>query len=158
MVTINDIMGSGEDKFSDFDLTEIQEILQHLASDQLSDIPHAEMVQVKTLRAADLLSEYLSRIVKTTSMLESKVSSLKNKVALEYDPGSKVTADMRKYASESDPDVVALQETLARAKGAKALLEKKYDVIIKYHHHAKDITQGLRKTILGHSPVDTGGW
>jgi hypothetical protein len=30
------------------------------------------------------------------------------------------------------------------------VLDKKYDILIKSHHHYKDIAQGLRKTILGY--------
>ena len=159
MTTVKDILGSEIDDFSDFDLTEIQDVLKSLGQEDPLDIVHAEIIQQKTLRAADLLSQYLSRIVKTVSLLESKSSTMKNKVALEYkDPdGGKTTSDMKKWAADSSQEVEAIQVSLAYAKGTKALLEKKYDVVIKFHHHAKDIAQGLRKTVVGYHPTVTSG-
>jgi len=156
MSKVKDILGEHEDEFYDFDLTEIQEILAQLSTDQPLDIAHAEMIQQKTLRAADILTEYISKIVKTVSLLETKSNSLRNKAALNYSaPDGKTTADMRKWASESDPEVTELQIALAKAKGTKSLLDKKYEIMIKYHHHAKDIAQGIRKTIVGYHPTIT---
>jgi hypothetical protein len=52
-------------------------------------------------------------------------------------------------AGESSDELLALETSLAKAKGAKALLEKKYEIIIKSHHYYKDIANGLRMTVQG---------
>lgn len=163
-VTLGSLVGSElEEEFPDFDLTEIQEVLKNLRDTDAIDLVHAEFLQQQTLRGADILSEYLARIIKTTSYLESKMGSVKNKVALEYrDPdGSKTTAEMKKNAGESSPVVLELAAKLAYAKGSKSLLEKKYDIIIKSHHHYKDLAMGLRRTVLGYNSEKTKvaeGW
>ena len=92
-------------------------------------------------------------MVKTVGYLESKVNSVKNKAALNYqDPnGNKTTSDMKKWFSESSPEVEEVQIKLAKAKASKSVLDKKYDILIRSHHHYKDIAAGLRKTILGYS-------
>jgi hypothetical protein len=58
---------------------------------------------------------------------------------------------MKKWAGESSPEVEAVQIKLAEAKAGKIVLERKYEILIKSHHHFKDIAAGLRKTILGYS-------
>jgi oligoribonuclease NrnB/cAMP/cGMP phosphodiesterase (DHH superfamily) len=153
-VVLNDFLGSNlEENFVDFDLTEIQEVLQSLQSDSAHDLVHAEMLQQKALRGADILSDYLCKIVKTVSYLETKINSTKNRAALNYQEpnGNRTTSDMKKWYSESAPEVEELQIKLAKAKASKVVLEKKYDILIKSHHHFKDIAAGLRKTILGYS-------
>lgn len=158
MTTVKDIVGAiGEDEFSDFDLTEVQIVLNNLQSIDAIDLAHAELLSQQSLRCADILSEYLAKIVKTVSYLESKINSTKNKISLEYaaPDGSRTTVEMKKWAGESSPKVEELQEKLAGAKGTKSLLEKKYDIVIKAHHHYKDIAAGLRRTILGYKPGAT---
>jgi len=152
MTTIADIIGTeAEDEFLNFDLTEIQETLSNLRNTDTIDLAHAEKLAQQCLRCADILAEYLGKLIKTTGYLESKVSSTKNKIALEYEsPGGKTTADQRKAASESAPEVDELQIRLAKAKGSKSLVEKKYDILLKSHHSYKDVAAGLRKTILGY--------
>lgn len=154
-VRLGDLIGDQlEEEFSDFDLTEIQQVLFKLQNTEAIDLAHAEMLQQQALRGADILTEYLGKIVKTVSYLESKVNSVKNKAALNYqDPsGNKTTSDMKKWFSESAPEVEEVQLRLARAKASKVMLEKKYDIIIKTHHHYKEIAVGLRRTILGYTP------
>lgn len=158
MTTVRDIVGAiGEDEFNDFDLTEVQIVLNNLSSIDAIDLSHAELLSQQSLRCADILSEYLAKIVKTVSYLESKINSTKNKISLEYaaPDGSRTTVEMKKWAGESSPKVDELQEKLAGAKGTKSLLEKKYDIVIKSHHHYKDIAAGLRRTILGYKPGAT---
>lgn len=152
-VTLGDLLGQQlEEEFSNFDLTEIQDVLSNLRDLSAIDLAHAELFQQQTLRGADMIAEYLGKMVKTVSYLESKVSSLKNKAALDYvAPNGKSTMDLKKMAGETSPEVTVLGESLAKAKGAKSILEKKYDILIKSHHHYKDISAGLRKTILGYS-------
>jgi hypothetical protein len=156
MLTLRNILGDElEDNFMDFDLTEIQKVLSQLKNDSAIDLPHAEMLQQKSLYGADILTQYLAKIIKTVSYLETKVNSTRNKVSLEYKSpdGSKITADMRKWAADCSSEVEEIQIRLAKAKGSKAFIEKKYDILIKSHHHYKDIAMGLRKTILGyHNP------
>lgn len=154
-ITLGHLVGDDlEEDFLSFDLTEIQEVLLSLKETEAFDLSHAELLQQQSLRGADLIAEYLAKIIKTTSYLESKVSSIKNKVSLDYNKtpdGSKTTADMRKWAGESSPEVEEWNIKLARAKGSKVVLEKKYDILIKAHHHFKEIAMGMKKTILGYS-------
>lgn len=140
-----------EEDFLQFDLTDIQKILANLSDTDVIDLAHTEFLQQQTLCGANILAEYLGRIIKTTSYLESKINTAKNKAALLYkDPdATKTTADMKKYAGESSPEVAEIGILLAKAKGSKAVLEKKYDIILKAHHHYKELSMGLRRSILG---------
>jgi len=161
--TLGDLLGTElEEEFIKFDLTEIQDILSNLQSTNAIDLGHAEELQQKALRGADIISEYLAKLVKTTSYLESKVNSVKNKISLEYvaPEGTRTTIEMRKWAGESAPEVEELAIRVAKAKGSKSILEKKYDILIKLHHHYKDIATGLRKTVLGYNQVKSSdnGW
>lgn len=152
-VRLADFLGESlEEEFGDFDLTEIQSVLQHLQNVDAIDLAHAESLQQQALRGADILSEYLGKIVKTVGFLETKVNSTKNRVSLEYQAAEgRTTSEMKKWAGESSPEVEEIQIKLAKAKGSKAILEKKYDILIKSHHHYKEIATGLRRTILGYS-------
>ncbi len=153
MIKLSSIIGESFDEdFFDFDLTEIQDVLSALSSSDAIDLSHAEMLQQKSLRGADIISEYLGKIIKITTFLESRVNSVKNKVSLNYkSEDGKTTADMKKWAGESCPEVEELQIKLAKVKGSKVMLEKKYDILIRTHHHFKEISAGMRKTISGYS-------
>lgn len=152
-IKLRDLIGDKlEEDFMDFDMTEIHEVLSALEIEDATDLAHAEMLQQKALRGADILSEFLSRLVKTVAYLESQINRVKNKVALEYKAADgRTTTEMKKWAGESSEEVEELQIKLARAKGGKVMLDKKYDILIKSHHHYKEIASGLRKTILGYS-------
>ena len=157
-VRVKDFVGDKlEEDFLEFDLTAIQEVLQSLAEDSAHDLAHAEMLQQQALRGADIISEYLCKVVKTVGYLEAKVNSTKNRAALSYQEpnGNKTTSEMKKWYSESVPEVEELQIKLAKAKASKMVLEKKYDILIKSHHHFKDIASGMRKTILGYNTGTT---
>jgi hypothetical protein len=158
MTTLGDILGNQmEEAFSSFDLTEIQAVLSTLQSTSAIDIAHAEKLQQQTLWACDILSEMIGKIIKTVSYLEGRLNTAKNKAALEYAPTTgKATADLRRQAGESDPIVSDLGDRLARAKGAKELLTRKYDIIIKSHHFYKDLTAGMKKGIVAYSAPVTG--
>ncbi len=146
------------DEFENFDLTDVQEVLSSLASTDAIDIAHAEYLQQRSLYGANLIIDLLGKLIKSVSYLESKVNSIKNKVSLDYKApnGEKTTADMKKQAGECSPDVEKYSILLARAKGAKSVLEKKYDILIKSHHHFKDIAVGQKRTIVSKSSVE--GW
>jgi hypothetical protein len=153
-VRLADFLGENlEEEFQDFDLTEIQRVLVQLQDTDAIDLVHSELLQQLSLRGADILTEYLGKIVKTVSYLEAQVNSTKNRVSMNYvtPDGSKATLDMRKWAGETSPEVEQVQIKLAKAKGSKVVLERKYEIIIKAHHHYKEIASGLRKTILGYS-------
>lgn len=152
-VKLRDLVGDQMDEsFLDFDLTEIHEVLQTLAGQDVADLAHAEMLQQKALRGADILSEFLGRIIKTVTYLETKINRTKNKVSLDYKAAEgRTTSEMKKWAGESSPEVEELQILLSKAKASKIVLEKKYDILIKSHHYYKDIAAGLRKSILGYS-------
>lgn len=157
-IRVSDLVGAlGTDEFLDFDLTEVQTVLNNLQTIEAIDLAHAELLSQQSLRCADILSEYLAKMVKTVSYLEGKINSTKNKISLEYTApdGARTTVEMKKWAGESSLTVEGLQEKLAGAKGTKSLLEKKYDIVIKAHHHYKDIAAGLRRTILGYKPGAT---
>ena len=151
-ITVKDVIGiKDEEDFLNFDLTAIQKILANLNRDVPIDIAHAEKFCQESLRCADILSEYLAKINKTSAYLENRLTIVKNRALVEYTSDVKVTADIRKAASESNKDVEEISNKLSSVKGAKMALEKKYDILIKSHHHWKDIAAGLRKTILGYS-------
>lgn len=153
-VRLGELLGDAmEEEFVNFDMTEIQQVLDNLRDIDAIDLAHAELLQQQALRGADILTSYLAKIVKTVGHLEAKVSSTKNRVSLEYTSpdGSRTTLDMKKWAAESSPEVEEVQNRLAKAKGSKVFLEKKYDILIKAHHHFKEIAMGLRRTILGYS-------
>lgn len=151
-VKLGDLIGNDpEEEFANFDLTEIQAVLDELQKGDPIDLAHGERLQQQALRGADILIGFLGKIVKTVGFLETKVNAAKNRAAMEFKTpdGSKITADMRKFASESDPKVEELEIKLARSKASKLVLEKKFDVIIKMHHHLREITSGTRRTVLG---------
>jgi hypothetical protein len=153
-VRLGDLLGSNlVEDFRNFDLTEIQEVLEQLRETDAIDLAHAELLQQKALRCADIMAEYLAKMVKTISYLESQVNSIKNRVSLEYvaPDGARTTVDMKKWAAESSPDVEQAYIKLGDAKGGKMALDRKYEILIKAHHHFKDIAGGMRKTILGYS-------
>lgn len=155
-VRLGDFLGSElEENFSNFDLTEIEEVLIHLHETDAIDLSHAELLQQQALRGADVLTGYLGKIVKTISYLETKVNSTKNRISLEYTaPEGRTTVEMKKWAGEvGSPELEQWQIKLGSAKGSKLVLERKYEILVKAHHHYKDIAQGLRRTILGYSPA-----
>lgn len=143
------ISNNGED----FDITEIQEILKELANVEPIDLAHAELLQQRALRGADICSELLGKTVKNVGVFESKINSTKNKVSLEYNApdGSRTTVDMKKWAGESSKEVEEIQIKLAEEKGKKSVLEKKFDLLIRTHFHYKEIAAGLRRTVLGYT-------
>ena len=150
MVRLGDIIGTKlEEEFLEFDLTEVQELLSRLRETDPIDLAHAEFLQQQSLRAADLLSEFLGKIVKTIGCLEAQVNSKKNKAALDYKSpdGSRTTVEMKKWYGECAPEVEETQIKLAKAKASKMVIEKKYDILIKLHHHEKDIANGIRRSI-----------
>ena len=157
-VRLGDLLGTElEEDFMSFDFTEIQMILETLREENSIDISHAEMLQQKALRGADIITDYLGKIVKTVGYLEAKLNTIKNKVSLEYKSpdGSRTTTDMRLWAANCSPEVEEVQIKLSKAKASKSVLEKKFDILIRSHHHYKDIASGLRRTILGHSSILT---
>lgn len=155
-IYVKDLIGENEEEdFLLFDLTEIQKVLSNLRDNDPIDLPHAELLQQQALRGADILVEYLGKIVKTVGYLESKVNTAKNKAALEYKApdGSRTTTDMKIWASGCSKEVDEISTRLSKAKATKLVLEKKLDILVRSHHHYKDIAGGLRKTILGYSPM-----
>ncbi len=153
-VRLGDLLGNElESDFSEFDLTEIKAVEAALKDTNAIDLSHAELMQQQALRGADILIEYMAKMVKTIGYLETKVNSVRNKVSLEYQApdGSRTTTDMKIWAGNASSEVEAIQIRLANAKGSKVYLEKKYDVLIKSHHHFKEIATGLRRTILGYN-------
>jgi hypothetical protein len=160
-MTLGQLIGNSmTDEFEAFDISEIQNILKYLGSETAIDIGHAEVLQQKTLYAADLITDYLAKLVKMVSFLESKISSVKNKTSLEYkSPDGKTTGEMRKFAGEASADVEELSMQLAKAKGAKMALEKKFDILIKMHHFYKDISSNQRKGIaVSNSSENNNSW
>ena len=157
-VRLSDFLGTElEEDFANFDLTEIQDVLLQLRETDAIDLSHAELLQQQALRGADILTGYLGKIVKTIGYLEAKVNTVKNKVSLEYQApnGVKTTTDMKIWAGQSSPEVESVSLSLAKAKASKMVLEKKYDILVKSHHHYKQIAEGLRRTVLGYGGVLT---
>lgn len=164
-VKLGDFLGTElEEDFMQFDLTEIQQVLEKLHNIDAIDLSHAELLQQQALRGADIVAEYLGKIVKTVGYLETKVNSVKNRASLDYKApdGAKTTTDMKIWAGNSSAEVEAVSISLAKAKASKMVLEKKYDILIKSHHHYKDIATGLRRTVLGYGSATAektaSGW
>ena len=154
-VKLGDFLGSqDEEDFLEFDMTEIKEVSESLQYTEAIDLAHAELLQQQALRGADIIIGYLGKVVKTIGYLEARVNSVKNRVSLEYKaPEGKTTTDMKIWAANCSTDVEDIQNRLSAAKASKMVLDKKYDILIKSHHHWKDIAQGLRKTILGYGQI-----
>jgi hypothetical protein len=148
--TIRDIIGDNvEEDFLNFDVSFIQETLNEVSNSATPDLAHAEYLCHKCIVAANQLAEYLGRLVKYSSFLENKISSIRNKYALDYKPvdGGKTTADMRNLALKSCADADIYEETLAKLKGTRTSMEKKFDILIKDHHLYKDIASRLNRII-----------
>jgi len=158
-ITVGQVLGdSFVENFADFDITEVRKVLDTLREEQVLDIAHAEMLQQKSLYAAELLIEYIAKLVKTVGYLEIRVNSVKNKTALEYKAvEGRTTADMKKQAGESSPEVEALSLDLQRAKGSKLLLERYYEILIKSHHHFKDLASAQKRGIVS-TQNSAPGW
>lgn len=163
-ITLGSIIGSKPvEEFENFNMTEVQYVLSKLSFDQVIDEGSALLLAQQSLNAADILIEFIAKLTKSVSILDSKVTNLKNKVALAYKTADgRTTAEMKKQAGESDPGVLSLQEQLAKAKGAKAAVEYKYEVVVKAHHHFKDLAGGHRKlhtnSLTVQPKADSGGW
>jgi hypothetical protein len=154
--TLGSLIGADlEEKFQNFDLTEVQELLSELQSTDVIDLAHAENLQRLSLRGADILSEYMGRMIKTVGYLESQLNKVKNKVALEYKTADgKTTMDLRRFAAEASPEVEEINTKLAKAKAGKLVLDKKFDILIRSHHYYKDLASGYKKTIVGQSNIN----
>lgn len=153
-ITVADLIGDGlEDAFLNFDVTEAQNLLAKLQDTNVPDLAHAEYLQQEALRCADILTEYVAKLVKTIHYLDSQVSRTKADKALNYTPptGVRLSIELRKMAGESAQEVQDLQEKLAKAKGSKVALDRKYEIVVKAHHHYKDIASGFRRTMMGYS-------
>jgi hypothetical protein len=146
-----------EENFSDFDMSEIEQVLVNLKETDAIDLAHVELLQQQALRGADVVAGYLGKMVKIIGFLETKVNSTKNKISLEYTaPEGRTTMEMKKWAGEvGSPELEQWQDKLGSAKGSKLVLDRKYEILVKAHHHFKDIAQGLRRTILGYSSSTT---
>lgn len=162
MITLRDFIGHNqEEAFEDFDLTEIQELLKTLANTTPIDIAHAEMLAQQALRFADELIQMIVRLNKTAAYLKIKFNKAKNLAMLNYKSpdNSKITADMRKAAAEVDEEVTKLEFKLIDVEASQKALEDKYDILIKKHHHQKDIAKGLRQTVSSAgTPVNNFGY
>ena len=154
MTTLGDFLGhDAEEDFLDFDLTDIQEILSNLKNTDAIDLAHSEYLQQQCLRGCDILIEYMGKLTKMYGLYETKISSAKNKASLEYQSpdGKKASTDQRIWAGTIAPEVEELQLKLSKIKAGKVVIEKKYDLLIKAHHHYKSISEGYKKSILGYS-------
>ena len=153
VIKVRDLVGDNlDDAVFDFDLTEVQAVVKRLQSEAVPTLAEAEKLSQEALRGADILSEHLAKVHKIMNYLDAKAASVRNKIALDYvnTSGKNTSIELRKMAGESSQEVLDIEIELAKIKGAKTLLEKKYDIIVKAHHHYKDIAAGYRKTINGY--------
>ena len=148
-VTIGNIIGgSFDDEVDNFDMTEVQELVAELQNTEVPDLTHAEYLQQRALRAADILTEYLGKIVKVLAYYEALGNRTKNLVALKYEnPSGKTTQEDKKRAGESSEELMEIETKVARIKGAKAVIEKKFEIVIRMYHGNKDVALGLRKSL-----------
>lgn len=151
-ITLGQLMGTQNiEPWEEFDLTEVQQVLKSLRDNEAFDIAHAEFLQHRALYAAEILIDMIAKMIKTSGFIEARINTVKNKAALEYkcdDDKIRVTAEMRKQAGESHPEVEELGLLLARTKGARSALEKKYDVLIKMHYYFKELAQGQKQSVI----------
>jgi hypothetical protein len=151
-VTVNDyIDGDLDGAILNFSLVEVQEVINALQSEDTPTIVEAEKLQLMALRGADILSEIIGKLHKTIHYLDAKTASVKNKASLNFVPpaGVRDSIELRKIAGTASDELLDVEISLSKAKGAKALLEKKYEIIIKSHHYYKDVANGLKLTIQG---------
>lgn len=162
MPTLKDIVVKDDmDAYLSFDMTEIDVILSSLKNTTACDIATSEFLQQQSLRCADIIAELLSQIVYVYSNLESELSFVKNKTSFDFKPSDdkKNTADMRKYAGESHSNIPQLTQKISAAKAARDLCQRKYELLIKAHHHYKEISTSMRKTIISNNTVnDLSNW
>jgi hypothetical protein len=160
--TIRDIIGDDvEEAFLDFDYTRIQEVLNEVSNSETPSMAHAEYLAHKCLVAADILAGYMGKLVKFSSYLENKITSTRNQYAIEYKgTDGKTTADMRALALKSCPAADIYEETLAKLKGTKITIEKRYDILIKNHHQYKDIAARMNRMIPSENslPQSSDNW
>jgi hypothetical protein len=166
-ITLGQILGSSfNERFMDFDMGPTQRVLGQLEQEAVHDLAHAELQQQRALRCSNNIGEFLGIIVKNIAYLESKIQSTRNKFALTHIPKDedgkpmKVTVDVRNMLLKSCPEADPLEETLARLKGAKEMLAKKYDSLTKAHYHYKEIADFMRGGLMrggGNAPVSKSG-
>lgn len=135
--------------FLEFDLTDIQDIVKELQNETVADLAAADNLQRRALVGADICSEHIAKLVKIITYLDVKESKIRNKTALEFktDDGKSASVQLRKFAADASEEAEQVAYVIAKAKGTKTLLEKKYEVLIKAHHFYKEQAQTLRKTI-----------
>lgn len=149
-ITLGQLIGDKEvEEFESFDLTEVQKVLKTLGNEQGFDLAHSEYLQQRSLYGAELLIDFIAKLVKTTSYLENKINAVKNRVALEYKPTEgKATADMRKNAAECSPEAEKLSLQLAKTKAARISIEKKYELLLKTFYFYKELSATQRGSII----------
>jgi len=149
VVTVKDLIGDKfDDEFETWDMSEIQQLVSELQNLDIFDIAHSEKMQLRALRCADLITGYLGKIVKLSSYYEAKANKVKYSVALDYkSTEGKTTQESRKWAGEASDELMEVEIKLAKIKGTKALLEKKFEIIIRMFHSIKDVASGLRKSL-----------
>jgi len=147
-ITLKQVLGDKDyEDFDEFDITEAQQVLRKLSIDRPMDLGDYEKLQQQSLYAADLLIGFIAKLNKTVYLLETKINSRKNAISLNYKASDgKTTAEMRKSAGECDEETGKLNEQIGKAKGAKLYLDKKYELLIKSHHHFKDLASSIRNT------------
>jgi hypothetical protein len=145
MILKDMVNSSTDEQFLNFSLDDIQAILTSLQNTEVPDLAHAELMQQRALIGANMVCDFLAKVVKIVSSLDNKINSMRSTYAINYRIDGKVpAADVRTLALKSCPDVSDLEELLSNAKASKSFLERKYDILIKTHHHYKDIAAGLR--------------
>ncbi len=146
---IRDIIGDKmEEDFLEFDYTYIQETLNEVSNSATPNLAMAEYLQFKCLSAADVLIEYSGKLIKYSTYLDNKITSMRNRHAMEfYAANPKAAADIRAMSLKSCPDADELENTSAQLKGTRAIIEKKFDLLIKAHHHYKEVASRLNRMI-----------
>jgi hypothetical protein len=159
-ITLGQLLGNDNiESFEEFDLTEVQKVLKSLGNEDAIDIAHAEFLQQRALYGAELLIDMSAKMIKTVGYLEAKVNSVKNRCALDYKPADdkiRITAEMRKSASECDPKVEELSLLLAKARGAKQAIDKKMDLLLKTHYYYKELAGNQKQGIISGTAKASG--
>lgn len=126
----------------DIEISKIKDIASAMPLDANIDIPNAENLSIKFLRAADECSEILSTLILLESKAKSSMGVIKSRLYLEAsDHGYKTMGDKKAY-SESHPEYIEAVNKYDEANAARKFFETKQQWFIDAHRLMKQRLRG----------------
>ena len=127
------------------DVSEFNELAQSMPRDANLDIPNAEKLAARYLRAADRCSEILS----TLTLLEARAKVARNTTKQRLflaarDAGHRTVRDREAY-SESHQDFIDAENTYNEAYVVKKNFENRHEWFLKAHQYMKERLRGEYK-------------